>query len=186
MENVLFTTVVEGYTKEEALGKVTEVDIVPNATTAWRNAGEPTFNSDKFKAFAEQYITSHKMTAGGGAYIVKTSAVKDTRLRPYKIINHKQEGKTKWETRYNIHEYFPNLDEDQQIGKVVNNEAQTKAEAEAIMKDLTSQNKACYCLIKRREVAERENNSDMLMECLYQPSKSAKPGEFYVFGIIRK
>jgi hypothetical protein len=180
----LVTEIVYGYDKEEAM-KDLNLEIKHNATTKWKNEGQPTFGSAKFIEFCQKFIDSKKMTSGGGAYIVKNPAQKDTRLRPYSVISYKKEGKTKWETKYNVCEYN---DETGEIGKVVNNEATTKAEAEAIAKDLTTANKRDYICRKTKEVVEDENskNGEILFRCIYTPSKSAEQGEFYVFGLEKE
>lgn len=181
----LFTSIVYGYDKEEAM-KDLDLEIPHNATTKWRNMGEPTFGSPKFIEFAQEFIANKKITPGGGAYIVKNPAQKDTRLRPYSIVSYKREGKTKWETKYNICEFDAVTRE---IGAVVNNETSTKAEAEAIAKKLTTANKKSYICIKRKEVVvddENKTGNDLQFECIYTPSKSAEKGEFYVFGLVQE
>lgn len=189
----LFMTNVEGFTKEQAMNEI-ELEIKHNATAAWRAAGEPTFGTEKFKAFAESFCDKKKMSTGAGAYIQKVAPVADSRTKPYKIVNFKKEGKTKWETVYNVCEAELNLDKEgkfksiESIGVSVNNEASTKAEAEEIMRNLIAANKRSYVVRKTKEVVEDENskNNEILCVGVYTPSISTRQGEFYVFGLVKE
>ena len=191
----LFTQVVEGYTKEQAMENVEGLEIVRNATTAWKNAGEPTFNSDKFNVWAEGFMAKHKMTTGAGAYIIKEAGIKDSRQRPYKVINHKQEGKSSWRTVYNVYEITGCSEKENLVkGDLVDvadmleedeTEIATKARAAEIMKQLTTENKASYGLYKEKQTTDEQEYPGLVMECIYTPSTSAKVGEYYVFGIVR-
>ena len=110
----LISKVVYGYDKEEAM-KDLNLEIAHNATAKWRNMGEPTFGSPKFEQFCQDFIKAKKITTGGGAYIVKSSAQKDTRKRPYTIESFKKSGRTKWQTVYILCE----LNEDGTPGAVI-------------------------------------------------------------------
>lgn len=132
----------------------------------------------------------------------KTACQKDTRVRPYKIVNFKKEGRTKWETKYNIHEAELILDKEgkfkeiAEIGKLVNIEEElphlesvtNKAMAEDAMKDLIAKNKRHYVVRKSKEVVETDEskNAEVLCVGVYTPSISAKQGEFYVFGLVKE
>lgn len=177
----LFTKIVYGYDKEEAM-KDLDVEIAHNATAKWRNMGEPTFGSEKFIEFCQEFIKNKKITTGGGAYIVKTSAQKDTRRRPYSIQSFKKEGRTQWKKFYVLCE----MNEDGTPGAVISKDAENKAECEAQAKEWTTANKRnCMGIVRKEVVNEgKDNNNETLFNCIYTPSKSAEQGEFYVFGLV--
>lgn len=189
----LFMANVEGFSKEEAMSQI-DLEIKHNATAAWRAAGEPTYGTEKFKLFAEKFIEKNKMTTGGGAYIQKLSPVPDTRTKPYKVVNFKKKGVTKWRTVYNICEAELDLDKNGKynsivsIGVSVDNEAQTKADAEERMKTLISNTKKNYVVRKTKEVVEDPDseNGEILCVGVYTPSVSTMKGEFYVFGLSKE
>lgn len=189
----LFMTNVKGFSKEEAMCEL-PLEINQNATAKWRAAGEPTFGSDDFRAFAENFISNKHMITGAGAYIQKTSPIADTRTKPYKIVNFKKEGKTKWETVYNVCEAEFNLDKEgkfksiESIGMPVDQSAVNKADAEHKMRELIAQNKRNYVVRKTKEVVEDEasKNGEILCAGVYTPSITTKQGEFYVFGLVKE
>lgn len=179
----LISKVVYGYDKEEAM-KDLNLEIAHNATAKWRNMGEPTFGSPKFEQFCQDFIKAKKITTGGGAYIVKSSAQKDTRKRPYTIESFKKSGRTKWQTVYILCE----LNEDGTPGAVIDKGFDTKAECEKAAKAWTTENhKSCIAVMRKEVVVSKENqNSENLFKCIYTPSKSAEQGEFYVFGLANE
>ena len=176
----LFMTNVKGFSKEEAMCEL-PLEINQNATAKWRAAGEPTFGSDDFRAFAENFISNKHMITGAGAYIQK-------------IVNFKKEGKTKWETVYNVCEAEFNLDKEgkfksiESIGMPVDQSAVNKADAERKMRELIAQNKRNYVVRKTKEVVEDEasKNGEILCAGVYTPSITTKQGEFYVFGLVKE
>ena len=178
----LFTQVVYGYDKEEAM-KDLNLEIAHNATAKWRNMGEPTFGSAKFNEFCEEFIKNKKITTGGGAYIVKSSATKDTRKRPYSIISNKKEGRTQWKKLYVLCE----MNEDGTPGAVISKTATKKSECEADAKAWTAENhKNCMGIVRKEVVNEGDGDNETLFRCIYTPSKSAEQGEFYVFGLVNE
>jgi len=97
------TVEAQGYSKQKAFestGLDTELDMLKNATQAWKKAGAP-LDSKKLKAFLSTYIKDKK---AAGAYLVVESASDDSRLRPYSVINEVTNGKRKATTVYQIKE----------------------------------------------------------------------------------
>lgn len=102
----MFMKVVEsqGYSKEKALensGLDISIDMLKNATLAWKKAGQP-INQKDLNRFMVEYMKRNKLI--GGAYLVIEPSSDDTRLRPYSVINETTNGKRKTTTTYQIKE----------------------------------------------------------------------------------
>lgn len=110
MSSILKIEECEGYNKEEAFAHLNfdpNHSAIPgcNATMAWSKAGKPIPGSNKFKQFIIQQLDEKtKNVKGLGVYIVLKSPVKDTKKRPYTIINKKTEGTRHWTYAYFIQE----------------------------------------------------------------------------------
>lgn len=97
------TVEAQGYNKEKALeatGLDVQLDMMKNATQAWKKAGSP-LNTKDLNRFVADYVKRNKLV---GAYIVVENASDDTRLRPYSVINETTIGKRKAITVYQIKE----------------------------------------------------------------------------------
>ena len=97
------TVEAQGYNKEKALeatGLDVQLDMLKNATQAWKKAGSP-LSTKALNAFMSEYMKKNKVV---GSYIVVDSASDDTRLRPYSVINETTIGKRKAITVYQIKE----------------------------------------------------------------------------------
>lgn len=93
----------QGYSKEKALeasGLNVELEMLKNATQAWKKAGSPLKDKEMNK-FMAGYLKDKKAV---GAYIVVDGSSDDTRLRPYSVINQVTDGKRKAKTTYQIKE----------------------------------------------------------------------------------
>ena len=97
------TVEAQGYNKEKALeatGLDVQLEMLKNATQAWKKAGSP-LNTKDLNRFMADYVKRNKLV---GAYIVVENASDDTRLRPYSVINETTIGKRKAITVYQIKE----------------------------------------------------------------------------------
>ncbi len=93
----------QGYSKEKALvasGLEVELELMKNATQAWKKAGSP-INGKILNAFMEKYLKEKKCV---GAYIQLEAASNDTRMHPYTVINESTNGRRKSSTVYQIKE----------------------------------------------------------------------------------
>ena len=95
----------KAYNKEEAFAQFPfNVQLQgADCTQAWKNAGKPMTGSALKEFMAEQLQKKTRFSAGNGCYIIVESGVADTRERPYKITDVKNEkGKRKSSTLYLI------------------------------------------------------------------------------------
>lgn len=93
----------QGFSKTKAFettGIDVELNMLKNATQAWKKAGSP-LNTKTIGNFMAAYIKDKKAV---GAYIVVEAASDDTRLRPYQVINEVTTGKRKTSTVYQVKE----------------------------------------------------------------------------------
>ena len=182
-----------GFSKEKAL-EATNLDItldmLKNATSAWKKAGSP-MDSKELKKFMEEYIKRNKLV---GAYLVIESAADDTRTRPYNVINETTVGKRKTTTTYQIkqaelkvkvvkstdsegNEVETSVVEVLSTG-AVEAKAPKKDLALKLMKELIDENKKDYVVEIVKEVTEGQKFAGYGQ---YTPSKSAKVGKFMFF-----
>ena len=97
------TVEAQGYNKEKALeasGLDVQLEMLKNATQAWKKGGSP-MNTKELNRFMAEYIKRNKLV---GAYLVVEPSSDDTRLRPYSVINETTIGKRKSITVYQIKE----------------------------------------------------------------------------------
>lgn len=183
----------QGYSKVKAFettGLEVELEMLKNATQAWKKAGSPT--GDKaMNTFMANYIKDKKAI---GAYLVLEAAADDTRLRPYTVINEVTHGKRKTTTFYQIVEAEIKATEktstDDEGKEVVTydvkvlsegavaGKAERKDAAFKLMKELIEANKTNYSVKIVKEVTEGQAYAGY---GLYTPSKSAKKGKFIFF-----
>lgn len=187
------TVEAQGYSKEKALeasGLNVELEMLKNATQAWKKAGSP-LNPRDLNKFVADYVKKNKCI---GAYLVIESSSDDTRLRPYSVINETTKGKRKTTTTYQIKEAELKV----KLQKMINEEneeievpvvdviavgavearADKKDAALRIMKDLIEVNKKDYVVEIVKEVTEGQKYAGYGQ---YTPSKSAKLGKFMFF-----
>lgn len=167
---------VVGATKQEALDKA-PFKVLYDATQAYNNwkKKQTVITDANVKDFMQEYLQKKTKNAPGvGCSITVESAVVDTRERPYKITDVKNEkGKRKYSTIYTI--------KDCNTNEIIAKCDETKAKAKEIVKDLIKngfKGKAvCYY---SKEVTEGE---PIAFYAEYSPSKNTKPGIYTVFGI---
>lgn len=149
-----------------------------DATQAYKNAkakhpGIWTERDDK--AFKLDYLEKkNKSCPGAGYIIVNEAAVGDTRERPYKIEDVKNEGKRKFKTLYKWM--------DKATGTVVCSVDTNKADAKNAIKELYKNGayKGEAELVKTKDVVE---GNAVVATAKYTPSKNTKKGTYTVFGI---
>ena len=169
---------VTGTTKEEALEKA-PFGIMGDATQAYRNARKAckgAWTDAEMKQFMLDYLAKKsKNLAGAGFSITVESAVADTRERPYKIEDVKNEkGARKYKTIYQI--------VDKATGAVIVQTDETKAKAKELAKALYTEKGFKGDLICRytKQVVDGE---PIAFTAEYTPSKSSRIGTYIVFGI---
>lgn len=187
----------KGFTKAEALEKVTDFTTDFNATTAWVNAGKPTVGTPGFKTFCVEYLKKKtKANKGLGCYIVIESGVADSRENPYKVLSVPTTKARKFKRSYQITE----ADLKKKVEKVVDEEGkekeaitatieglgavvakyEKKGEAEKAMKEIITLTKRDYAIQIVNECVEGE---PIAAYGIYTPSVSAKQGTYIAFGI---
>jgi len=167
---------VVGATKQEALDKA-PFKVLYDATQAYRNWKEKqdTITEASLRDFMQEYLQKKTKNAPGvGCSITVESAVADTRERPYKFTDVKNEkGKRKYSIVYTI--------KDRNTNEIIAKCDETKAKAKDIVKDLYKSGfKGKVVCSYTKEVTEGE---PVAFYAEYAPSKSAKPGVYTVFGI---
>ena len=175
------TVEVVAESKEAAKAQIEEslFHIQGDATQAyhnWEQKQSGVITDRDRKEFMLDYLAKKsKNCPGAGFMITVESAVKDSRERPYKIDDIKNEdGKRKFKTFY----------------KWVDNESKTvvcqvdtnKADAKAAIKELykTGAYKGNAKLIKTKDVVEGQS---VVATATYTPSKNTKNGKYIAFGI---
>lgn len=187
------TVEAQGYSKEKALeatGLDVQLEMLKNATQAWKKAGSP-MNTKDLNRFIADYIKKNKLV---GAYLVIEPSSDDTRLRPYSVINETTTGKRKTTTTYQIKEadlkvkYATAVDENGETVEIpsvevigvgaVEARADKKDLALKIMKELIEENHKDYVVEIVKEVTEGQRYAGYGQ---YTPSRSAKLGKFLFF-----
>ena len=187
------TVEAQGYSKEKALeatGLDVQLEMLKNATQAWKKAGSP-MNTKDLNRFIADYIKKNKLV---GAYLVIEPSSDDTRLRPYSVINETTTGKRKTTTTYQIKEadlkvkYATVVDENGETVEIpsvevigvgaVEARADKKDLALKIMKELIEENHKDYVVEIVKEVTEGQRYAGYGQ---YTPSRSAKLGKFLFF-----
>lgn len=187
------TVEAQGYSKEKALevsGLDVQLEMLKNATQAWKKVGSPMREKDLGRFMAD-YIKRNKLV---GAYLVIEPSADDTRLRPYSVINETTKGKRKTTTTYQIKEaelkvrHTTMLNEEGEEVELpiveviavgaVEARADKKDAALKVMKELIEVNKKDYVVEIVKEVTEGQKYAGYGQ---YTPSKSAKLGKFLFF-----
>ena len=187
------TVEAQGYSKEKALeatGLDVQLEMLKNATQAWKKAGSP-MNTKELNRFMAEYSKKNKLV---GAYLVIEPSSDDTRLRPYSVINETTTGKRKTTTTYQIKEadlkvkYSTVINEAGEAVEVpsvevigvgaVEARADKKDLALRLMKELIEENHKDYVVEIVKEVTEGQKYAGYGQ---YTPSRSAKLGKFLFF-----
>jgi len=152
---------------------------VGDATQAFKNFKESIGGAVTERAIKEFMLTylegKTKNAPGSGFLITLDAAVKDTRERPYRIVNVKNtQGKRKMKRVY----VWKDVDTDKEIISVDTN----KADAENKLKEVyaTGSYKGHAKLFIQSVVAEGQ---DVVAEAFYTPSAGTKNGQYLAFGI---
>lgn len=171
---------VSGATKEEALAKA-PFDIMGDATQAykaWKKKQTNGVTDESRLQFMLDYLTKRsKNVAGVGFSITLESAVADTRERPYRIEDVKNEkGARKYKTIYQIC--------DKATGVTLATSDETKAKAKDIVRDLYTEKdfKGDIVCTYTKQVVDGE---PVAFTATYTPSKASRVGSYLVFGIER-
>lgn len=170
---------VSAASKEEAIAKIEEQHFHVNgdATQAYKNAKakhDGVWTDKDEKAFKLDYLEKKvKSCPGAGYYITVESAVADTRQRPYKIEDVKNEGKRKFKSFYKWVDANGNV-----VCKVDTNKTDAKNAIKELYKNGEFRGDAK--LIKTKDVVE---GNAVVATAKYTPSKSTKTGTWTFFGI---
>lgn len=165
--------------KAEAIAKIEEeyFHINGDATQAYKNAKakhQGIWSDRDDKAFKLDYLEKKGKSCPGAGYLITVeSAVADTRERPYKIEDIKNEGKRKFKSMYKW------VTKD---GKTVCSVDTNKTDAKNAIKELFKKGelKEDVTLIKTKDVVE--GNATVAV-AHYTPSKNTKKGTWIAFGI---
>lgn len=175
--NVIFKKLeVVGTTKDEALAKA-PFYIQGDATTAYKKWKETQneITEASVKEFCKAYLLKKKAAPGVGYAITVQTPVLDSRERPYKITDIKnEEGKRKMK-RYHVLK-------NKATGEVLAKFDGTKAEAKNAAKDLILG--GFHGTLVSELQAFVEGNNAIEFEAEYKPSKGTTSGTYIVFGNI--
>lgn len=171
---------VTGATKEEALAKA-PFEIMGDATQAyktWRKKQVNGVTENDKKQFMVDYLEKKsKAVAGVGFVITEESAVADTRERPYKVTDVKNEqGARKYATIYQL--------VDAETGVVLAETNETKAKAKELGKELYTDKDFrgnLKCLYTKQVI----DGEPVAFTMEYAPSKNSRVGSYICFGIVR-
>ena len=171
---------VNGATKEEALAKA-PFDIMGDATQAYKIWRKKMVNgvtdADKKQFMLDYLAKKSKNVAGVGFAITLEAAVADTRERPWRIDDVKNEsGARKYKTTYQLI--------DKATGAVVAETNETKAKAKDMAKALYTEKgfKGDLICTYTKQVVDGEPTAFTVS---YTPSKSSRVGSYLVFGVER-
>lgn len=171
---------VTGATKEEALAKA-PFDIMGDATQAYKMFRKKQVNgitdADKKQFMLDYLAKKSKNVPGVGFVITEEAAVADTRERPYRINDVKNEkGAREYKTIYQL--------VDDATGSLLAETDETKAKAKEIAKKLYTDNgyKGNLTCIYTKQVV---SGQPVAFHAEYTPSKNCRVGTYLVFGIER-
>ena len=168
---------VTGVSKEEAFAQA-PFAIMGDATQAYNRwlKENPNASDGDVKQFMIDYLTKKsKNVAGIGYAIVRKSAIADTRERPSKIEDVKNEkGARKYQTIYQII--------DKKTDAVLATAEGTKTKAKEVTKKLYT-DKGFKGTIVCKYTKQVVDGEPVAFTAKYEPSKNSRPGEYTVFGI---
>ena len=165
------------FTKEEAKAQL-PFEVMKDATQAyknWKKNHEGGITEKDIKEFCLDYLAKHtKNVKNAGCMITIEAGAADTRERPYKVNDVKNEkGKRKYKTTYEII--------DDTTGEILGTTQETKAKAKEIAKDLYKKglkhNTTCRYT---HQVVEGE---PIAFKAKYAPSKATRQGKYIAFGV---
>lgn len=168
---------VTGRTKQEALEKA-PFYIQGDATQAfklWKKSMVNGVTERDIKQFCVAYLTKKSKNApGSGFYVTLDPAVADTRERPYRIEDVKNEGgKRKYLKTYVL--------SDAATGEVLATTNETKAKAKEVAKDMYKNGfRGDIVCTLTKNVVEGE---PVAFRSYYTPSKASHAGTYLVFGV---
>lgn len=168
---------VTGRTKQEALEKA-PFYIQGDATQAfklWKKSMVNGVTERDIKQFCVAYLTKKSKNApGSGFYVTLDPAVADTRERPYRIEDVKNEGgKRKYLKTYVL--------SDATTGEVLATTNETKAKAKEVAKDMYKNGfRGDIVCTLTKSVVEGE---PVAFRSYYTPSKASHAGTYLVFGV---
>ena len=161
---------------KEAAKESAPFQIIGDATQAYKKFKEEHntgFSESELKAFFLDYLSKKSKQAAGVGYMVTLeSAALNTRERPYKVTNVKNEGKRKWKT---VREII-----DKKTGEVIVTVDTTKADAVNKAKELFKNGLQHSVIVK----AVKSTENCVEAEVAYVPSKGSHYGSYLVFGIV--
>lgn len=171
---------VTGATKEEALEKA-PFSIMGDATQAYKNWAKKQTDAITEALKKEFYIDylnkKSKNVDGVGFSITLEPAKKDTRERPYTMINVKNEdGERVWKRTYEIKSVA--------TGETLASTTETQAKAKEIAKNLYIERglkEDIVCEVTKK-VAKGQ---PVAFKMKYTPSVNAKNGQYIVFGFVK-
>lgn len=178
MENNIFNFVkveVEAADVESAFENV-NFNCYKNATMKYKSMFPDGCSEKELKAFCIDYLKNQtKNAAGLGCYIVLESSVKDTRERPYSVVESESvKGKRKYSHFYQL--------VDKKTGSVMLEVEGTKAKALELAKKLYTESGYKDNLLCKHIKLVTEGEP-VAFEINYTPSKGTKNGKYIVFGI---
>lgn len=164
----------KGFNREEAISNA-PFQVIRDATQAWKNAGMPMSDSE-LKLFMEEYLLKHtKMAEGIGCSITFKAGVADSRQRPYKFEDVKNEkGKRKYQTVFQIVDKKTN----EKLGEV----AGTKSDAKEFVRKLYC-DKGYRGDVKATYIKTVSEGEPAAFEAKYTPSVNATEGVYVCFGV---
>lgn len=167
-----------GFTRKEAIEKA-PFFVQRDATQkfkAWKKELDHGMTDKDVKEFCLEYLANHTKNAPGvGCSITIEAGVADTRERPYKVNDVKNEkGKRKYKTTYQLF--------DKKTGQLVAETNETKAKAKELAKKLYTEDgfKGNLICTYTKQVLEGE---PVAFEVEYTPAKSSRMGTYLCFGI---
>lgn len=164
----------QAFSKAEAMENA-QFHIQKDATQAWKNAGMPQVGA-ALKEFCADYLKKNTKNAPGvGCMITLQAGVSDTKERPYKVENTKNEkGKRKYTTCYML--------KDKETGKLLKFVEGTKDDAKKVAKEFYVDGDFKGSIVAEyvKIVTEGEKGAFTVD---YSPSKSTKLGSYLVFGV---
>ena len=173
------TIQVKAFNKEEAASQV-DFNIMGDATQAWKTAGLPVDEKD-MKEFCAEYLDKKlkKDARNGNGYMITLKAgVADSKERPYKIENAKNEkGKRKYVTAY--------LLKDKETDTILDIVKGTKAEAMEAAKEIFA-SKEYTGEIVATYIHVVEEGEPKAFVGKYSPSKTTVLGSYYAFGFEKE
>lgn len=163
---------VKGFTKKEAFKNLPFKEY-HNVTQAYRKWSNENPNKD-IDVFANEYIEKKGDVKSCGYYIILIPGAANNRMRPYNIIDYKRkEGSRKYKTIYQL------IDEN--TNAIVASTEVSKAEAKNMAREMykngyTGNLKCIYT----KQVIDGE---PIAFTVSFSPSRSAREGQYYVFGV---